>query len=47
MPFSYPFTGEPYLVSRNAIIQINASATEVMKFLVAGGVADVRGFEDE
>ena len=47
VPFSYTFTGETYLVSRNAIIPINASASEVMKFLVAGGVADVRGFEDE
>ena len=46
VPFSYTFTGETYLVSREAIVPIDASASEVMKFLVAGGVADVIGFED-
>ena len=45
VPFSYTFTGETYLVSRGAIKPINAPASEVMKFLVAGGVADVYGFE--
>ena len=47
VPFSYTFTGETYLVSKDAIKPINAPASEVMKFLVAGGVADVHGFEDE
>jgi len=46
VPFSYTFTGETYLVSKEAIKPINAPASEVMKFLVAGGVADVTGFED-
>jgi len=47
VPFSYTFTGETYLVSKDVIKPINAPASEVMKFLVAGGVADVNGFEDE
>jgi uncharacterized membrane protein len=41
VPFSYTFTGETYLVSRDAIVPIDIPATEVMKFLVAGGVADI------
>ena len=40
VPFSYTFTGETYIVSKEAIQPINASASEVMKFLLAGGVAD-------
>lgn len=46
VPFSYTFTGETYLVAKEAVKPINAHASEVMKFLVAGGVADVSGFED-
>lgn len=46
VPFSYTFTGETYLVSKNVIKPLNVPASEVMKFLVAGGVADVNGFED-
>ena len=41
VPFSYTFTGETYLVERNAITELDLPATEVMKFLVAGGVAEV------
>jgi len=47
VPFSYTFTGETYLVSKEAIVPINAPASEVMKFLVAGGVADINGHEIE
>ena len=47
VPFSYTFTGETYLVSKGAIKLIDAPASEVMKFLVAGGVADVYGFEQK
>lgn len=45
VPFSYTFTGETYLVSKDAIKSINAPASEVMKFLVAGGIADIYGHE--
>lgn len=45
VPFSYTFTGETYLVLKDAIKPIEAPASEVMKFLVAGGVADVYGFQ--
>ncbi len=43
VPFSYTFTGETYLVRADAIVPIDAPASEVMKFLVAGGVADISG----
>ena len=45
VPFSYTFTGETYLVSKDALQPIDAPATEVMKFLVSGGVADIFGNE--
>ena len=45
VPFSYTFTGETYIVSKDAIMSINAPASEVMKFLVAGGIADIYGHE--
>ncbi|NJN28351.1 MAG: DUF502 domain-containing protein [Cyclobacteriaceae bacterium] len=45
VPFSYTFTGETYLVSKDAIKIINVPASEVMKFIVAGGVADIVGNE--
>lgn len=45
VPFSYTFTGETYLVAKEAIRPINAPPSEVMKFLVAGGVADITGNE--
>lgn len=45
VPFSYTFTGETYLVNKEAIKPIDAPPSEVMKFLVAGGVAEVYGNE--
>lgn len=47
VPFSYTFTGETYIVHKNAIQPINASASEVMKFILAGGVADLNRLEDQ
>jgi len=47
VPFSYTFTGETYLVAKEAVIPINVPAPEVMKFLVAGGVAEINGDDDE
>ena len=47
VPFSYTFTGETYLVAREALVPINIPASEVMKFLVAGGVAEINGDDEE
>lgn len=40
-PFSYTFTGVTYLVPRENIEPINLPATEVIKFLMAGGVTEI------
>lgn len=45
VPFSYTFTGETYLVDRKSIKEIDLPPAEVMKFLVAGGVAEVNGLQ--
>lgn len=41
VPFSYTFTGETYLVEKKSVTHLDLPATEVMKFLVAGGVAEI------
>lgn len=38
-PHSYNFSGNLYVVSREFVTPIHASSTEVMKFVVSGGVA--------
>jgi uncharacterized membrane protein len=40
-PDSYNFSGELLLVPRHHIIPLNLPSTEVMKFIVSGGVAGV------
>ena len=39
-PFSYTFTGETILIPKNLIEPIDLPATEVMKFIIAGGVVE-------
>jgi uncharacterized membrane protein len=41
-PDSYNFSGRVYAVSKEFVKPINASSTEVMKFLVSGGVSGLR-----
>lgn len=38
-PHSYNFSGNVYVVSKEFVTPIQASATEIMKFIVSGGVA--------
>ncbi|MGD9327910.1 MAG: DUF502 domain-containing protein [Cyclobacteriaceae bacterium] len=40
-PFSYTFTGETFLVPKESIEPINIAPTEVLKFLMAGGVVEI------
>jgi uncharacterized membrane protein len=40
-PFSYTFTGETLLVPKEYIEPINIAPTEVIKFLMAGGVVEI------
>jgi uncharacterized membrane protein len=41
-PHSYNFSGNVYLVSKQHIKPIHASPTEVMKFIVSGGVSGLQ-----
>jgi len=40
-PFSYSFTGELIIVPRENIRPVNASGTEMMKFIISGGVTEI------
>ena len=40
-PFSYTFTGETFLVEEQYIEPLHLPATEVMKFIMAGGIPDI------
>jgi uncharacterized membrane protein len=40
-PFSYTFTGETFLVPKESIEPLNIPPTEVLKFLMAGGVVEI------
>jgi len=44
LPHSYNFSGNLFIVSRDRVTPIDRNASEVMKFIVSGGVSKV---EDE
>ncbi len=39
VPAAYQFSGDVLLLPRHRITYLNASATELMKFVVSGGVS--------
>jgi len=41
MPFSYGFSGKLLILHKDSVEPIDASATDVMKFIVSGGVTHV------
>jgi len=41
LPHSYAFSGNLYIVPKENVTPINASAADVMKFIVSGGVSDI------
>jgi len=41
LPFSYGFNGQLVIVRSENITPINASGTEMMKFVISGGVSDI------
>lgn len=41
LPFSYGFNGQLVIVPAENVEKINASGTEMMKFVISGGVTDV------
>ena len=40
-PFSYGFNGQLFIVPSENVTRINASGTEMMKFIISGGVTDI------
>lgn len=40
-PFSYGFNGQLFIVPSESVTAINASGTEMMKFIISGGVTDI------
>ncbi len=47
LPHSYNFSGNLYIVPRKNVTPIDASAADVMKFIVSGGVTEVEHKEVE
>jgi uncharacterized membrane protein len=41
LPFSYGFNGQLVIVRAENVTPINASGTEMMKFVISGGVSDI------
>jgi uncharacterized membrane protein len=41
IPFSYSIAGNVYVVPRKNVTRLDASPTEVMKFVVSGGISNV------
>ncbi len=41
IPFSYSFAGQLLIVPRENITPINSSGTEMMKFVISGGVTEI------
>jgi uncharacterized membrane protein len=41
LPHSYNFSGDLYIVPKENVTLISASSTDIMKFIVSGGVTDV------
>lgn len=41
LPFSYAISGNLYIVPRENVTPINATAAEAMKFIISGGVTDI------
>jgi uncharacterized membrane protein len=41
LPFSYSFMGELIIVPRENVKPINASGTDMMKFIISGGVTEI------
>lgn len=46
LPFSYAINGEVLIVPKENVSPINASASDVMKLIISGGVTKVQKFKD-
>ena len=42
LPFSYGFNGQLVIVESSSVTKLDASGTEMMKFVISGGVTDYK-----
>ncbi|MEY4595485.1 MAG: hypothetical protein RIQ47_1895, partial [Bacteroidota bacterium] len=42
LPFSYGFNGELIILPKENVRPINASGTDMMKFIISGGVTEIK-----
>jgi uncharacterized membrane protein len=42
LPFSYGFNGQLIIVNSENVVKLNASGTDMMKFVISGGVTDMK-----
>ena len=42
LPFSYGFNGQLIIVETSNVVKLNASGTDMMKFVISGGVTDMK-----
>ncbi len=47
LPFSYSFAGELIVLPRENISPVNASGTDMMKFIISGGVTEIKDGKDQ
>ena len=45
LPHSYNFSGDLYIVPKDAITPLAMSSTEIMKFIISGGITGLRHLE--
>jgi uncharacterized membrane protein len=41
LPFSYGFNGQLVIVETSSIQELDVNGTEMMKFIISGGVTDI------
>ena len=46
LPHSYNFSGDLYIVPKDTITPLDISGTEIMKFIVSGGITGLQGLEE-
>jgi uncharacterized membrane protein len=47
VPHSYNFSGDLFILPREAVTAVDISSTEIMKFIVSGGVAGLQSLEEK
>jgi uncharacterized membrane protein len=47
LPFSYGFNGQLIIVESSNITKIEASGTDMMKFVISGGVTDIETLKSQ